>query len=212
MMRGVLDAQQISRIRTRAMAQSARNKSDRNTRAVMISLWNVDWYKVFVPSAPIIELIVRGSLVYLILFCILRFLPNRQIGAVGIADLLVVILFASAAQNAMSSNYTSITDGLILVLTIIFWSYFLNWLGFQFPWVERLLSPPPLPLVKDGCLQYNNLRRELITESELMSQLRQQGVNDLTEVKKAYIELDGSISVIEHDSTSPRGTDNRGVG
>lgn len=64
---------------------------------------------------------------------ILRFLPNRQIAAMGIADLLVVILFANAAQNAMSSDYTAITDGIILVLTIIFWNYLLNWLSYKFP-------------------------------------------------------------------------------
>ncbi|WP_199320258.1 hypothetical protein [Leptolyngbya sp. FACHB-261] len=57
------------------------------------------------------ELFLRGSLVYLMFFLVLRFIPNRQVGAVGIADLLVVILFANAAQNAMVSDYSSITDG-----------------------------------------------------------------------------------------------------
>jgi len=49
-------------------------------------------------------------------------------------------------------------------------------------------------------LLHRNLRQELITEDELMSQLRQQGVEFLADVKKAYIEPDGSISVITNDS------------
>ena len=173
---------------------------------------NVNWYKVFVPSAPIAELIVRGSLVYLLLFFILRFLPNRQIGAMGIADLLVVVLFANAAQNALSSDYTSVSDGFILVLTIIFWSYTLNWLGYKFPRIQHFLSPPPLLLVKDGCLNYRNLRRELITDDELMSQLRKQGIEDINKVKRAYMESDGSISAIEYDEQSQRGTPKRRLG
>ncbi|QSJ18930.1 DUF421 domain-containing protein [Nostoc sp. UHCC 0702] len=161
----------------------------------------IDWRGIFVPSISILELIIRGSLVYLALFSVLRLLPSRQIGTLGITDLLVVVLFAEAAQNAMASNYTSITEGAILVGTVIFWSYFLNWLGYKFPRL-RFLNPPPLLLVKNGRLIERHLQQELITEDELMSKLRQQGVEFLAEVKFAYMEADGSISIITSDSKS----------
>ena len=166
-------------------------------------LFRVDWHRLFVPSLSVTELFLRGSLVYFMLFAILRFLPNRQVGAVGIADLLLVVLFANAAQNAMVSNYTSITDGLLLVATIIFWNYGLNWLGYRFPVVQRFLSPPPLLLVKNGNMLHRNMRRELITQAELMIQLRKQGVEKLNEVKKAFMEADGSITVIPYENHTP---------
>lgn len=162
----------------------------------------INWQAIFIPSMSILELIVRGSLVYLALFSVLRFLPSRQLGTLGIPDLLVVVLFAEAAQNAMASTYTSITEGAILVGTVIFWSYLLNWLGYKIPKFQQFLNPPPLLLVKNGHLILRNLERELITEEELMSQLRQQGVEFLADVKKAYLEADGSISVIPSDSKS----------
>ena len=167
-------------------------------RLFMDTWFTVNWQELFIPSIPLVELIVRGSLVYLILFSVLRFIPSRQLGTLGITDVLVVVLFAEAAQNAMATNYTSITEGAILVSTVIFWSYFLNWVAYYFPPLQRFLNPPPLPLVKNGRLIYQNLRRELITEDEFMSQLRQQGVESLAAVKAAYIEPDGSISIIPH--------------
>ncbi|MGI0486786.1 DUF421 domain-containing protein [Pantanalinema rosaneae CENA516] len=163
---------------------------------MMDLLLTVDWHRLFVPNISLAEHFLRGTIVYLGLFFLLRFLPSRQVGAVGVTDLLVVILFANAAQNAMATNYTSITDGLILIGTIIFWSYLLNWLGYQFPGVQRLLSAPPLLLVKNGRMIYRNMRRELITESELRLQLRKQGVEKIEEVKQAFMEPDGNISVI----------------
>lgn len=166
----------------------------------------IDWAGIFVPSISILELIIRGSLVYLALFSVLRLLPSRQIGTLGITDLLVVVLFAEAAQNAMARNYTSITEGAILVGTVIFWSYFLNWLGYKFPKL-RFLNPPPLLLVKNGRLIERHLQQELITEDELMSKLRQQGVEFLAEVKFAYMEADGSISIITSDSKKSAVTD-----
>jgi uncharacterized membrane protein YcaP (DUF421 family) len=162
-------------------------------------LFKVDWYKLFVPGSSIAELFIRGSLVYFMLFAILRFLPNRQIGAVGIADLLVVVLFANAAENAMSSDYTSITDGAFLVITIIFWSYSLNWLGYRFPRFQRLLNPPPKPLVSNGRMLPQNMEQELLTQDELMSSLRKQGVQKIDDVKAAFMESDGNISVIKRE-------------
>ncbi|AUT00670.1 hypothetical protein CLI64_09820 [Nostoc sp. CENA543] len=159
----------------------------------------IDWRAVFVPSISVLELLVRGSLVYLALFSVLRLLPSRQLGTLGITDLLVVVLFAEAAQNAMASNYTSITEGAILVGTVIFWSYFLNWLGYKLPAVQRFLNPPPILLVKNGKTITRHLQQELITEDELMSKLRQQGVELLDEVKLAYMEADGSISIIRFE-------------
>lgn len=177
----------------------------------MDTWFNINWRELFVPSTPIAELILRGSLVYLILFSVLRLLPSRQLGMLGIADLLVVVLFAEAAQNAMASNYTSITEGTILVGTVIFWSYFLNWVGYKFQPFQTFLNPPPLLLVKNGRVIERHMERELITEDELMSQLRQQGVEFLTEVKRAYIESDGRISIITYDSkTRPTSEDKQG--
>ncbi len=164
--------------------------------------FSVNWHELFVPSIPVFELIIRGSLVYLALFSVLRLMPSRQIGTLGIADLLVVVLFAEAAQNAMASNYTSITEGGLLVGTVIFWSYLLNWLGYIYPPFQRFLNPPPLLLVKNGRLIRRHMERELITEDELMRQLRQQGVEFIADVKKAYIESDGGISIITYDPTS----------
>jgi uncharacterized membrane protein YcaP (DUF421 family) len=162
--------------------------------------FSVNWQAVFVPNISVLELVIRGSLVYLALCSVLRLLPSRQLGTLGITDLLVVVLFAEAAQNAMASNYTSITEGGILVGTVIFWSYFLNWLGYKFPTFQRLLNPPPLLLIKNGKTIERHLQQELITEDELKSKLRQQGVEFLTDVKLAYMEADGSISIITSES------------
>jgi uncharacterized membrane protein YcaP (DUF421 family) len=166
----------------------------------MDKMFQINWQEIFVPSISIAELIIRGTLVYLALFSVLRIMPSRQLGTLGIADLLVVVLFAEAAQNAMATHYTSITEGAILVGTMTFWSYLLNWLGYKFPKFQRFLNPPPLLLVKNGQMIIRHMQQQLITEQELMSQLRQQGIEFLSDVKKAYIESDGSISIITFDS------------
>jgi len=165
----------------------------------------IDWESVLMPSLNVGEIILRGSVVYLFLFILLRIL-RRGAGTIGISDLLVIVLIADAAQNAMASEYKSITEGLILVTTIVSWDYFLDWLGYKFPAIRHLLRPAPSLLIKDGRIQRANLRREMITEEELIEQLREQGIQKMPEVKESYIEGDGRISVITEDTKDKKRT------
>jgi uncharacterized membrane protein YcaP (DUF421 family) len=165
----------------------------------MRTLLQIDWNAVFVPTVSVAEIVLRGTFVYLLLFFVLRVL-RREAGALGISDLLVVVLIADAAQNAMSSEYKSVTEGAVLVGTIVAWDYSLDWLGYRFPAFQRLLRPAPLPLIKEGRVLRQNLRREMITMEELLGQLREQGVESVGEVKRCCLEGDGHVSVIKYES------------
>lgn len=166
----------------------------------MNTLFQIDWKSLFIPSLSIAEVLLRGTVIYLFIFVLLRIL-RREAGAIGIPDILLVVLIADAAQNAMADDYKSITEGVLLIGTIAFWDFFLDWLSYRFPKTQRLFHPPPLLLIKDGQLQWRNMRREMITEKELMGQLREQGIEKLEEVKESFIEGNGHISVIKKDST-----------
>jgi len=155
----------------------------------------IDWTSIFIPTLSLIEIVIRGTIIYLVLFFFLRLL-RRDTGSIGIADLLVVVLIADAAQNALGSKYESITEGIVLVGTIFFWNYALDWLAYKFPAFQRLVRPKPLLLIENGVLMRRNLQKEMITKEELMSQLREQGIEEITEVKECYLEGDGKISIV----------------
>jgi uncharacterized membrane protein YcaP (DUF421 family) len=165
---------------------------------IMHPVLQIDWQELLVPTVSLLELVFRGSAVYLAILVAMRVL-RREAGALSTADLLVVVLVADAAQNAMASEYHSITEGAVLVATIFGWNYLLDWLGYRSPWVYRLLHPAPLLLVKDGHIQRRNLRSEMLTLGDLKEQLREQGVEDVGRVKRCYLESDGRLSVIRQD-------------
>lgn len=169
----------------------------------MDKLFLIEWADLIIPTHSIAEIVLRGTVMYLSLFLILRFVMLRQSSTIGIADILVIVVIADAAQNGFSKEYKSITEGLVLVLTIVGWDIALNWLSFRFKLFERLLAPLPLPLIQDGALQRRNMRKELITQEELESQLRQQGVSSMKEVKKAFLEANGEISIVKYAADDP---------
>jgi uncharacterized membrane protein YcaP (DUF421 family) len=161
---------------------------------------------------PVLELMLRGTLVYWLLFGIFRFILRRDVGAVGIADVLLLVIIADAAQNAMSGGYDTVTEGTILVLTIVGWNWLLDMLSYHFTLIRRFTTPSRLVLVRQGVAQRRNMRREYITMQELQEKLREQGIEKLTDVKMAYLEGDGQISVLrEQQGDSAEGGRSRKV-
>lgn len=156
-----------------------------------------DWNQMFAFTVSPLELFIRGTISYLFLFVIFRFVAHRDMGSMSVSDLLVLVIIADASQNAMSGDYKSLTDGAVIVMTIIGWNMLINWLSFYFVSIRRIVNPRPVLIIKDGVKQPVQLRREKITEEELDEMLREHEIEDLSEVKRAYLEADGQITILK---------------
>ncbi len=162
--------------------------------------WNIDWHGIFTPKNSLMELVVRATIMYLVLVGLLRFMLKRQAGGIGTTDVLVIVLLAEVAGNGFAAEYKSVVEGTVLVGTILFWSYMLEWAAHRFPTIERLIHPQTLLLIENGKMLRKNMRAELVTKEELMAQLREEGIEDCTQVKRACMEADGMISVIKMET------------
>jgi len=144
-----------------------------------------------------LEILIRGTIMYWCLFLLLRFLLRRDTGSAGISGILFVVLLGDAAQNAMIGDGQTVADGAMLISTLVAWNYLLDYLGCRFELVSRLTDAPPVLLVRHGRLQGHNMRRENITEKEIRAQLRMSEVEHLDQVKRMYLEGDGSFSILK---------------
>ena len=159
-----------------------------------------DLASVFSFTVSPLESMLRGTLMYWFLFIVFRFILRRDVGSLGISDFLFVVILGDAAQNGMTGSATSATDGMVLVATLVFWSFMLDFMSFRFPVSQRLTAAPRLCLVRDGRMRRRNIRREFMTDQELNAKIRQQGVEDIKTVKRMYLEADGEMSLIRQES------------
>lgn len=168
----------------------------------MDDLLAVDWRAIFVPRHSLLDLVVRGTLVYLSVFAMMRLVLRRQTGGIGMTDVLVVVLIAEVAGSGVAPEAQSVVEGVVLVATLLFWSHLIEWLSWRFPAFERLVRDPKLQLVADGRMLLRNMRRELVTTEELKARIREDGLEDCSLVKAAYLEADGTISIIRRNDGS----------
>lgn len=159
-------------------------------------LASIDWTGFVTFEKPLLETFLRGTVVYLTILIMLRVLLKRQAGDVGLGDMLLLVLIADASQNAMANEYRTIPDGLLLIGTLIFWNFALDWLSYRWPAFRRLIDPSELQLIRDGRVLTESLRQECITEEELLAQLRMKGFAGPADVRAGYIEGDGRFSFL----------------
>jgi uncharacterized membrane protein YcaP (DUF421 family) len=154
-----------------------------------------DWVDIFAPDTALVELLARGTALYFGVLILVRLMPRRTGGELATMDLIFVLLIAEAAAHSLG-DYSSIADGLVMIATLMLWNYVVNALSWRVRAIERLVSSPPISVIRHGRLLRRNMRKEYLTEEELMSHLRAEGIDSLQDVKSATIEGDGRISVV----------------
>ena len=165
----------------------------------------IDWGAVFLPSTSIVEIFVRGTVMFLAIYALMRVAGQREAGGHSLTDLLVVVLVAQAAAHGMAGEASGIADSLLLVATIVGWSVALDALAYRCPQVAALIKSRPEPLIVDGEVNRRALRREFMKRDELMAELRLHGVTDVANVARAYLEPNGMISVIKAEGSEAEG-------
>lgn len=157
------------------------------------------WIEMFAPTVSAPELVARGTIVFLALIVAMRIVGQREVGGLGMNDLLVVVLVVEAAGAGLRGDAWSIGDSAVLVLTVLGWSVLVDALAYRWPRLDRLLKARPKAIIRDGTFDRHVLRREFMTRDEVLSQLRLHGITDPGEVHRAFIEPNGMVSVIRRE-------------
>ncbi len=155
-----------------------------------------DWVGVFVPDGSLAESFIRGTAVYFAVLVLFRCVLRRQTGGMGLSDVLLVVLVSECVSPALSAETKSVPNGLAALAALLFWSYALDWATDRWPWLNRQLEHRPVEFVRDGQKKPDALHAQHVTDDELMSQLRLNGVDDLARVKVATLEPDGEVSIV----------------
>ena len=147
------------------------------------------------PSVNVLELVLRGIVIYAALLVALRVFGKREVGQFTLYDLVFILLVANALQPAMTGPDSSVTGGVVLIVALVGANWVVGRLD-RLPRVHQLFSPPPSVIIRDGKFIPQSLRREGVTEDECEMVIREHGLEGVKEVQLGVLEPDGSISVV----------------
>lgn len=146
------------------------------------------------------EIVGRASVMFIVIYGLLRLLGKREIGQMTPFELVTLIVMGDLIQQSVTHQDFSMTAAVLAIVTFAAWTLFFNGLSHFFPKLRPLLDGEPVVLVRDGKLLRTNMSRERIDRDELASEMRLAGISRIDQVAWAILETEGKISFIRADS------------
>lgn len=166
-----------------------------------------DWHRILwtprTPPAYVGEIVFRCVVMYLIIIVALRVTGRRGVRQLSIFEISLVLALGSAAGDTMFYGTTSILYAAVVfvVVTGLYWLF--NYLARAYPRFSDWMEGEPVLLVEDGRILLANFHKLRLTQKELFGELRQQQVEHLGQVRLAYMEASGNMSVYFYPSGEP---------
>lgn len=143
------------------------------------------------------EIVIRASVTFAVLFLITRGLSKRALGDMSPFEMLLLVTIGDIVQQGVTQEDYSLTGSVLAVSTFAFWISLLTWITWQSDRGRRVIEGVPIVLVRDGEPVDQALAVERMPLDEVLEAARQNGVDDLADVKIAVLEVNGRISIIK---------------
>ena len=145
------------------------------------------------------DIVLRASVMFAILFGLLRLMGKRELGQMTPFELVMLVVVGDLIQQGITHNDFSLTGATLAIATFAFWTVVLGWVVYLSPRAQRVVEGEPRVLVRNGALVEANLRRDRLTRAEIESEMRLAGIGHLEDVAWAILEPEGKISFIRRD-------------
>lgn len=147
-----------------------------------------------------ISIIIFRTFFYYILFLVLfKVMGKREIGELGVNDLLVSVLFAEFATLAISNYKEPLLITLIPTLIIVFLQVIVSFLSLKSIKIRNLVDSSPALIMKNGNINFKEMEKQRYNLEDLLTQVRDKGIKSLDEVEYAILENNGKLSIFLKD-------------
>ncbi len=141
--------------------------------------------------------ILRAVAIYIVLMIIFRISGRRSISQITNFDFVLLLIISEATQNAMLGNDYSMTNGFLVILTLVGLDILLSVWKERSPTIEKLLDGVPMVIVEDGQPLRERMNKARIGDDDVLIAARQlQGLERMEQIKYAVLERNGGISII----------------
>ena len=150
-----------------------------------------------------ITIILKTFFLYFLIILVYRIMGKKEVGKLGIIDLIVSILIAELAAMSIENLDSSIMLSIVPIVTLVLIQVMLSFIALKSNSIRNLLDGKPVVIIKKGKLQFKNMSKIRYSLDDLLSQLREQQIKSIEEVDYAVLENNGKLSVFENCSDYP---------
>lgn len=144
-----------------------------------------------------LTILFRTFIIYALLIVAMRLMGKRQIGELEISDLVTTFLISEIVSLPITEPELPLSHAILPIMLLLIIEVVISFLISRFPKLKAIFTSRPSTLIRDGELCQKAMRDARLSFDELFSELRQQGVDDISQIKYAILEQNGNITVIQ---------------
>ncbi|MDV6030060.1 MAG: DUF421 domain-containing protein [Phycisphaera sp. RhM] len=160
---------------------------------------------------PVVRTLVIGTLAYVALIVLLRASGKRTLSKMNAFDFIVTIALGSTLASALISKDVSLSQGVAALGLLVLLQLVSTWLAARYGWYSRLIKAEPTLVFFRGRYLQDAMKKQRVTEEEILAAMRQNGIADPTGVDAVIIETEGTLSVIANGAASSEQLQRLGV-
>ena len=145
---------------------------------------------------------IRTIFFYFFIFLVYRIMGKREVGQLGIIDLIVSILIAELAVISIENYHNNLVKSVIPILTLLVLQVTLAFLTLKNPKLRIFLDGNPSVIIKEGKINYKEMGKQKYNLEDLMIQIREKGYRSIEEIEYAILENNGTLSVFPYSNSS----------
>ena len=144
-----------------------------------------------------LDIIFKTSVLYIFIIIVYRIMGKKEVGQLGIVDLIVSILIAELAAISIEDDKSSIFISIIPIVVLVIIQVLLNYISLKSDKFRKLIDGSPTIIIKEGKIKFKEMSKIRYSLDDLITQLREQGIKSIEDVDYAILENDGKLSVFK---------------
>jgi len=145
------------------------------------------------------ESVIRAILIYIFLMIVIRISGHRTLNELTTFDFVLLLIVGDASQQAMTGTDYSLTNGFIVILSLVTLDMLMSVLKQKFSLFEKITDGMPLILINKGKIHKVNMHKAQIDEFDILEASRKlQGLENINQIKYAILEKGGEITIIPY--------------
>lgn len=150
-------------------------------------------------------LLIRTTVIYFVVFMIMRFMGKREIGKLSVLDLVISVMVAEIAVIVIEDTERSMWDGIVPMTTLLIIQITTAVLSMNSRKLRLLFDGKPSVIIAKGKINREVMRKQRYNLDDLMLQLRENKMTSVADVEFAILETSGKLSIIPKDSVQEAG-------
>lgn len=150
-----------------------------------------------------LKIIIKTLILYFFIVIVYRIMGKKEVGKLSIIDLIVSILIAELAAISIEQYDSSIFISIIPIICLVVVEILFSYIGMKNPKIRKIIEGEPIVIINNGKINFEEMRNLRYSLDDLISQLREQGIENLEDVNYAVIENNGKLSVFKTETDYP---------